>query len=241
VAPLDRQFNQQAGQPVLIRHVAMFQWRELRYGSAPTYELDWEDQPIDSSHFQHPEGHINPGKFPLEGAQFDAGLVRLNDFVLAPELVHALVGSEPVAPDLRSLPSNLAASFSLYDNGLVTSAVPAHPRLGDLRVTWEAVPVQTVTIVAKVDGNKLVPARTATDGVGFALQTGDVPLSEIFPDTPLPPEVPQLKRVLSLLLAVLGVAVLVRWHYRRIDLILAPAIAMLVIGAVDATLWLGLR
>jgi hypothetical protein len=238
-SPLDKQFNQQTDQPVLIRHVQMFQWRELRYGGATTYELDWQDHPIDSSHFERPEGHTNPDRFPLESSQFDAGLVRLNGFVLAPTLVHALTGSEPVAPNLRNLPSNLAATFSLYDNGLVTSIVPSRPQLGDLRVTWEAVPVQTVTIVAKVDGNKLVPSSDATDGIGFAVQSGDMPLSGIFPDSPLPPEYPWLKRVLSLLLATLGAVLLLRWHYRRVDLSPATGIAMLVIGAINAVLWLG--
>jgi hypothetical protein len=238
-APLDQQFNQQTDRPVLIRHVQMFQWRELRYGGQPTYEQDWQDHPIDSSHFVHPEGHTNPSKMPIDGAQFDAGLVRLNNFTLAPALVRALVGSEPVKPDLRRLPSNLAASFSLYNGGLVTSPEPSRPQIGDLRVTWEAVPVQTVTVVAKVEGNKLVPADDASDGVGYAVQSGDVLLSEIFPDTPLPPEYPTLRRVLAVLLAMLGAALLLRWHYRRIDPILAPAIAVLVVGAVDAVLWLG--
>lgn len=238
-APLDQQFNQQADQPVLIRHVQMFQWRELRYGGTLTYELDWQEHPVDSSQFQHSEGHTNPDKFPLEGAQFDAGLVRVNGFALGPALIHALTGSEPVTPNLRNLPSNLAASFSLYDNGLVTSVVPSRPQLGDLRVTWEAVPVQTVTVVAKVDGNKLVPASDATDGTGFVVQSGEVPMSEIFPDSPLPPEVPWLRRVLAVLLATLGAAVLLRWHYKHMDLVLAPAIALLVLGAVDAVLWLG--
>ncbi|GGA21792.1 TMEM43 family protein [Dyella nitratireducens] len=238
-APLDQQFNQQTDQPVLIRHVQMFQWRELRYGGDPTYEQDWQDHPIDSSHFVHPEGHTNPGKFPLDGAQFDAGLVRVNNFVLAPALVHALTGSESVAPDLRRLPSNLAASFSLYNGGLVTSPEPSRPQVGDLRVTWEAVPVQTVTIVAKVEGNKLVPADDATDGAGYAVQSGDVPLSDIFSDTPLPPEHPWLRRVLAVLLAGLGASLLLRWYYRRVDPILAPAIAVLVVGAVDTVLWLG--
>jgi hypothetical protein len=237
-APLDQQFNQQTNQPVLIRHVQMFQWHELRYGGPASYELDWEEHPIDSSHFEHPEGHVNPEKIPLEGAQFDAGLVRLNDFVLDPVLVHALTGSQPIAPDLRSLPSNLAASFSLYNNSLVTSAVPSNPQVGDLRVSWEAVPVQDVTVVAKVNGNKLIPANDAADGVGFAVQLGDVSLADIFPDLPVPPDYSWLRRIGSFLLATLGAALLLRWHYQRVDPILAPAIAMLVMGAVDAVLWL---
>jgi hypothetical protein len=238
-APLDQQFNQQSNQPVLIRHVQMFQWHELRYGGPASYELDWEDKPIDSSRFEHPEGHTNPGKFPLENAQFDAGLVRLNDFVLDAALVHALTGSQPVTPDLRSLPSNLAASFSLFKNSLVTSAVPSNPQLGDLRVSWEAVPVQDVTVVAKVSGNRLIPASDAADGVGFAVQPGDVSLADIFPDLPVPPDYSWLRRIASILLATLGAALLLRWHYQRIDPVLAPAIAVLVIGSVDAVLWLG--
>jgi hypothetical protein len=238
-APLDRQFNQQTNQPVLIRHVQMFQWHEMRYGGPASYELDWQEHPIDSSQFEHPEGHTNPGKFPLEGAQFDAGLVRLNDFVLDPALVHALNGSQPIEPDLRSLPSNLAASFSLFNHSLVTSAVPSHPQVGDMRVSWEAVPVQDVTVVAKVSGNHLIPASDAADGVGFAVQSGDVPLADIFPDLPVPPDYSWLRRLGSILLATLGCAMLLRWHYQRIDPVLAPAIAVLVIGAVDAVLWLG--
>ncbi|QAU23042.1 hypothetical protein EO087_02755 [Dyella sp. M7H15-1] len=237
--PLDQLFNQQSNQPVLIRHVQMFQWHELRLGGPVSYELDWEDHPIDSSHFEHAQTHANPGKFPLKSARFDAGLVRLNDFVLDPALIHALTGSRPMTPDLRRLPSNLAASFSLFNNSLVTSAVPSNPQLGDLRVSWEVVPVQDVTIVAKVNGNQLVPASDAADGVGFAVQSGNVPLADIFPDLPVPPEYAWLRRIGSMLLATFGTVLLLRWHYQRIDPVLAPAIAVLVMGAVDTVLWLG--
>ena len=238
-APLDQQFNQQTNQPILIRHVQMFQWHETQFGGPPAYELDWEDKPIDSSHFVHPEGHTNPGPFPIQSQQFYAGAVRLNDFVLSTTLLHVLEGSQAVSPDLRNLPSNLAASFSLYDGHLVTSAVPSNPQAGDIRVGWEAVPTQTVTVVAKVDGNKLIPASGAQDGVGYAVQVGDAPLGDIFPDLPIPPEFRWLRDVFGLLLAVTGVALLVRWHYERIDPVLTPAIAMVVVGAVAGVMWLG--
>jgi hypothetical protein len=239
-SPLDQQFDQKADDPILIRHVQMFQWHETQFEQPPTYELDWEDKPVDSSHFVHSEGHTNPpGPFPIQSQEFYAGAVRLNDFMVSPTLLHALSGSDSVAPDLRSLPSNLAASFSLYDGHLVTSAVPSNPQVGDIRVGWEAVPTQTVTVVAKVDGNKLIPASDAQDGVGYAVQVGDVPLADIFPDLPVPPEFRWFRDVIGLLLAMVGVALLVHWHYDRIDPVLAPAIAMVVVGAVTAVMWLG--
>ncbi|HTV87090.1 MAG TPA: TMEM43 family protein [Dyella sp.] len=240
-SPLDRQFNQQANVPVLIRHVQMFQWHEQRYGGPASYEMDWEDKPIDSSQFEHPEGHANPGAFAIQSAQFDAGLLRLDDFTLSASLVHGLIANQPVTPDLRNLPSNLAASFSLYQNALVTSAVPSNPHVGDLRVSWEGVPSQEVTIVAKVQGRELVPASDAADGVGYAVQPGDIPLTDLFPDlpVPLPMGLVWLRRLFSLLLATAGTALLVRWHYQRLDLVLAPSIAVLAIGAVVGVLWLG--
>lgn len=238
-SPLDQQFNQQTDQPVLIRHVQMFQWHEMQYGGPPAYDQDWEDKPIDSSRFIHPEGHSNPGVFPIQSQQFYSNSVRLNDFILSPTLLHALVGSDTIAPNLRNLPSNLAASFSLYDGHLVTSAVPSNPQVGDLRVGWEVVPTQSVTVVAKVDGNKLIPAGDATDGLGYAVQVGDVPLSDIFPDLPVPPEFRWLRDIVALIMAIAGAGLLVQWHYKRIEFILAPAIGILLVGAVVAVLWLG--
>jgi hypothetical protein len=238
-APLDEQFNQQVPAPLLIRHVEMFEWHELRLGGPASYELDWEDHPIDSSHFEQPRGHANPAKFPIEGAQYDAGEVRVGGFVLSPTLVNALPGSAPVAPDMRRLPGNLAASFSLYQDHLVTSVNPANPQLGDLRVSWEQVPLQTVTIVAKADGDRLVPAGHAADGKGYDVEVGQRSLADVFPDLSLPPGFVWPRRLLAVLLAALGVSLLL-WHEgERIDLLLALATGALVVGAVPGVLWLG--
>lgn len=238
-APLDEQFNQQVSAPLLIRHVEMFQWHELRLGGPASYEQDWQDHPIDSSRFERPQGHLNPAKFPIKGAQFDAGEVRVGGFVLSPVLVNALPGSAPVAPDMRRLPSNLAASFSLYQDRLVTSANPADPQVGDLRVSWEQVPLQIVTIVAKADGDRLAPAEQAADGKGYDVQVGNRSLADLFPDLSLPPGLVWPRRLLAVLLAALGVGLLL-WHEgERLDPLLALATGALVVGAVAGVLWLG--
>ncbi|WP_266160366.1 TMEM43 family protein [Dyella silvatica] len=208
--PYDEQFNQRFDAPVLIRHVEMFQWREVHIGEQLHYEMDWVDRPVDASRFAQPSGHDNPGGFPIEGKQFDARQVRVNQLILSPPLLHALPGSERVAPDMKQLPSNLAASFSLYQNYLMTSATPANPRLGDLRVSWEIAPKQTVTVFARLDGERLAPASDAADGKGYDIQSGDRALTDIFPDLPLPPGGVWMRRVLALLLIVAGVLLWVR-------------------------------
>jgi hypothetical protein len=239
-APYDPEFGQRAPAPVLIRHVEMFQWREIRVGDDVHYELDWVDRPVDSHRFEHPGGHANPESFPIQGKQFDAGQVRIGSYSLSPAILHALPGSYAIAPDLKSVPPNLAASFSPYNGYLTTSAKPEQPRLGDLRVSWEAVPAQEITVFAQLDGDQLVPAVHATDGKGFEVQTGDRAMVDVVPDVPESPSFVWLRRMLALLLGMLGALLLLperqRTHH---DLLLAAGAGALLIGAVASVLWLG--
>lgn len=238
-APRDPDFNLLVDTPVLVRHVEMFQWREVRVGGRAHYELDWVDHPLDASHFEQPQGHANPARFPIDGRQFDAGLVRLGGFALGPELVHAIPGTQRVTPDPAALPANLAASFSRYQDYLVTSARPGDPRLGDVRVSWNEVPLQQLTVVGRVDGDRLVAATDAADGKGFVVQVGDVPVLDIFPDLPVPPEFVLSWRILSVLLASLGAFMLLAARRNRHDPLLALGLGALVVGIVACVLWIG--
>lgn len=237
-APHDPDFNLRVNAPILIRHVEMFQWREVSIGGSVHYEQDWVDHPLDARHFAQPAGHANPGAFPLSSEKFDAGLVQMGGFKLSPPLLRALPGSVPVTPDLHALPQNLMASFSRYQDYLVTSAQPGHPQLGDVRVSWNEVPLQPMTIVARIDGDQLVPATDASDGKGYHVDIGDVSLYDMFPDLPLPPRLVLVKQVIAVLLAALGAFLLISTHRRR-DGLLALGLGALAVGAVAAVLSAG--
>lgn len=239
-APYDADFNLQVATPVLARNVQMFQWRELRLGGSVTYELDWADTPQDSSRFAQPNGHANPGPFPIAGKRFAAGNVELGGYRLDPTLVQALPGSEPVTPNAKALPANLAASFSLHYNALVTSARPDDPRLGDLRVSWTAVPLQEVTIIARVDGDRLVAVSNTADGKGYEVNVGDSPLLDMRPDMAAQPALVWLRRILAVLLVAAGAGVLL-WlrGATRVDPLMALGDGLLVVGVFAAMPWLG--
>ena len=237
-APHDRDFNQSSNTPVLMRRVEMLQWREIDIGGSVHYEMDWVDHPLDASRFKDPHGHDNPGKFPISGQQFNAGLVQLGGFKLGRALVHALPGSDVIKPDAAALPDNLAASFSRYQDYLVTSAQPGHPRLGDLRVSWIEVPLQQVTIVARLDGAQLDAAADAGDGKGYQVQVGDVPLLDVFPDLPVPPKLVMVWRILGVLLASLGAFVLLPARRRRKGPLLAIGLGSIGVGSVASIVWL---
>lgn len=238
-SPHDPEFNLSVKTPLLKRHAEMFQWREISIGNQVHYELDWVDHLVDAEKFSEPRGHNNPASFPLSNKQFVAGLVQLGGFKLGPALVHALPGSHLTTPDPAVLPENLAASFSKYHDYLVTSANPADPRLGDVRVSWEEVPLQQMTVVARVDGSRLVAATDAADGKGYQVQLGDVSLLDLFPDLPIPPDFLFFQRVLAVLLAALGAFVMLSAQRDpRRDVLLALGLGALVVGGVTSVLWM---
>lgn len=237
-APLDPDFGLRVSTPVLVRHVEMFQWREISVGASVHYELDWVDHLLEAGHFVRPQGHANPVGFPLNSKRFDAGLVQIGGFKVSQALVDAMPGSADVAPGLAALPDNLAASFAPYEHYMVTSAKPGDPRLGDVRVSWSEVPLRQMTIVGRIDGDRLVPASDAADGKGFVVQVGDVPVLDLFPDLPVPPEFVWGWRVLSLLLASLGAFVLVAAKRGRGDPQLAAGLGTAAVGLVASVLWL---
>lgn len=239
--PRDPDFGVRVDTPLLVRKVQMFQWREVRVGGTVNYEMDWVDHAVDASRFERPQGHANPGPFPFDGARFVAPNVRLAHYHLDPAIVHALPGvGAPIRADLSRLPANLAASFQVVDGRLLTSTDPRSPQLGDLRVSWEAVPLQLVTVIARVDGRTLEPATGAADGRGFEVQIGDRALRDVLPDLPPAPGAVWTWRVLELLIAWGGAVLLLRGlHRRRPDVLAALGLAVVPLALLAAAIWIG--
>jgi hypothetical protein len=225
---------------VLIRQVEMLQWREVRLGGQLHYEMDWVDRPLASETFSQPVGHRNPGAFPIQGQRFEAGVVRLGGFTLVSTLARQLPGSVPVLPQMDVLPANLAASFSRDGNYLVTSAQPANPRLGDIRISWQAVPRQALTVLAEVSGGKLVPISSDETAQRFDIQLGEHSLVDLMPQLPAPPAAAMLRRELAIVLSLLG-GVLLLWRPERsrMERLRGAAAGALSVAAVGAVIWLG--
>ena len=238
--PLDADFGVQADTPVLIRHVAMFQWHEVNVGY-PLYEQDWINHAVDSATFADPRGHANPGPLPIPPHRFIAPRVRLDGFVLDPVIVDAIPGSVPLTPDFGRLPPNLAASFHIVGDALVSSDDPRAPHLGDLRIRWRAVPLQPISVFARAEGDRLLPARSVAAG-GFVVQLGDRSLADLLPDVPDAPAWPWARRLLALLLTAAAVLlVAVPWpRLRRDPLFVIPA-ALVPLAALAGIEWLRLR
>ena len=241
-AAQDPQFAITAANPALVRHVEMLQWYETTFASEASYEVRWMDQAVDSRRFRQPRGHENPGDFPFEGRRFEAAEVQLGQFALAPALIRAIPGTEPIKVDIRRLPANLAASLQADGDGLTSAADPRSPRLGDLRLHWTVVPNQTLTVLARVHGGRLEPAATLP-APGFVMMLDDMPMMGLLPGQPRPPEHAAVMRVLAavLLLLASGLLLLGIAGRRRFDIAAWLALAGLPFTLALAWSWWDVR
>lgn len=236
----DAQFGVAADSPALLRKVEMFQWNETHFGGVTNYHQNWYDHPIDSSAFGNPDAHANPGAFPINATRFDSGDVTVGGFKLAPQLVHMIDGPEPIQPDLSHLPPNMAATFQAWDGSLVTSANPAHPQIGDLRISWMKIAPADLTVFARDQDGTLVPVNDASGDPIAQVLIGRHSLTDVLTDAPQPPRFKWARRVLAVLLAWAGVALLLPGTRRR-DRVLALAVAIVPLALLAAICWFDVR
>lgn len=236
----DEQFGVAVDAPALVRKVEMFQWNETNVGSQRGYEMDWFDHPIDSSTFNNPTGHANPGAFPINAARFDSPEVVVAGFKLDPALVRMIHGPEPIEPDLSRLPANMAATFQVRGGTLVTSTDPAHPQVGDLRVSWLQIAPGELTVFARDHGGTLAPAHDPAGDQIAQVLLGKLSLTDVLTDAPQPPRFKWARRIFAVLLAWAGVDLLLP-DARRRDRGLALAIAIVPLALLAAVYWFDLR
>jgi hypothetical protein len=157
----------------LARKVEMYQWVEEKKSETKTktgggsetvttysYKKDWAPQAIDSSDFQKPEGHANPGPLPAESKTMTASHVTLGAFTLSDAQVAQLeqeVELPVTAAHLAVLPDPFKERAKLHNGAFYLGANPATPAIGDARVSFRAVPPGVASLVARQVGDTFEP------------------------------------------------------------------------------------
>ncbi len=179
----DDTFGKSATAIRLRRIVEMYQWRESTSrsterkvgGAAETtttysYSKTWSENPIDSSRFQNPEGHTNPGAMPWTSRSWQAQNVSLGAFTLNASQIGSISGSRTLpARGSDAMPEVLRArNATVQDDGFYVGADPSQPQIGDVRIRFEMTdPVADVSIVARQTGSSFSAYQTQA---GRALQ-----------------------------------------------------------------------
>ncbi|MBD8526580.1 TMEM43 family protein [Pseudomarimonas arenosa] len=187
---LDPEFNQVAEGLGLRRRVEMFQWKERKEtkeetsvgGSKTTrtryyYEQVWDDELIDSDRFQEAAGHQNPERMPFESQTWKVEKASLADLQVEPEVLSEVGGWRPMAPQADRLPGNLAASLGVEADRLTT--VNGEPQIGDVRIHFERLPDGPVSVVGRVQGDRLGVERREL-GELLLLERGEHSAEQLF-------------------------------------------------------------
>ncbi|MBF0170861.1 MAG: TMEM43 family protein [Nitrospinae bacterium] len=149
-----------------------------------TYATGWFDRPLDSSSFHDSAGHRNPGSFPLSGDQWTSPSVTVGAFALTEEQAASIGGGA----GLELTDDDLAQAQELFSDRLVREGQylmtgdPASPTVGDLRVRYEVVHPQTVSLIARQSGDGVAPYVTSNDRELFMLERGGRTAEEMFAD-----------------------------------------------------------
>jgi hypothetical protein len=195
---VDTDLGVQATAVKLVRNVSMYQWieeeksetrKKLGGGEETvttyTYKKDWSSSAVDSSAFQVPAEHENPGEFPLPSATFLADPVRLGAFTLSEEQLGQLDEAKdlPVgAAAAESLPEGLMDGIpATVDKGaFYMGENPAVPAVGDVRISFQVVNPSQASVVAVQTGSSFAPYAAEAGDTILLVEEGAHTSAEMF-------------------------------------------------------------
>ncbi len=190
----DPVFGVSAAALKLRRAVEMFQWVEKKSShtrtklgggeetvTTYTYEKTWKDEVVRSSSFEEPAGHQNPGQTAFPDHHVNAGRVTVGDFTLSSSLLDLLDRYQDLPPPAdHVLPAALSGRVTRTDDGFYVGRDPARPEVGDLRIRFDFVPPQEISLVARQTGSTFAPYPTKAGQSVELLQCGTVTAAEMF-------------------------------------------------------------
>lgn len=180
-----------------LRRIAeTYQWREnsssetrKKFGGGETttktynYRKTWSSDHIDSGNFHDRSGHENPPALAWHSRTTTASLVACGAFALSPELVDKISSSQPRASEPDDERKMAARGFRPADEGYFYKGKdPSDPHIGDVRVRFEVVTPQTVSLVATQRGNSFESFHARAGSDILLLKEGQVSAAEMFRD-----------------------------------------------------------
>ncbi len=163
----------------LRRNVEMYQWAEESHtkeekktgGSVVktttyTYKQIWSSSVIDSSGFHESADHQNPGSMLFNAQEWQVDTAALGAFTLNSDQISRISNFAPITltAETISIPQSIKSCSALNGNMLYVSVntlengqMPGTPSIGDLRITFEKVDNQDISLIYAQTGNGFAP------------------------------------------------------------------------------------
>ena len=190
----DNEFGVRSAGVRLVRHVEMYQWKEetesetrkkLGGGEETVtkykYSREWSDRPIDSSKFKDRRGHANPQM--IYRQRNVVAQTRLGAFKVPENLLQNFGEEQPIAATAEqasALQARLNKPVQAVDGVLYVGADAGQPAVGDLRITFKEVRLQTASVIGRQAGGTFEPYQTQAGGTFQLIAAGQVPAADMF-------------------------------------------------------------
>ena len=181
----------------LVRKVEMYQWQQSsdtktkkKIGGSEekttvySYAKTWSENAIDSSSFKKPQEHENP-PMPAKSEEFGIKNGKVGAIGLAGKDFNNL-GEEailvPVKDKARIIKRQFSDARPVRVNGdsYLVSYNANKPRVGDVRITFKSARVETLSVVGKLQDNKINAYKTTNGGSISMFRTGISSATEMF-------------------------------------------------------------
>ncbi len=179
----------------LDRHVEVYQWKEETHSESRTrlgggeertttykYVRSWSDKPIDSDRFKEPRGHTNP-VMTYQSRESLAPGTRLGAFAVPESLLRGFGEPRRLAAtdaQVNALQNRVTKPVTVNDGTLYVGRDPSEPAIGDMRISFSEVPLQTASVVAAQAGSGFAPFPTRTGTTVELIAAGAVPAKVMF-------------------------------------------------------------
>jgi hypothetical protein len=191
----DNEFGMKSQGVRIKRQVEMFQWTEESESESKKklgggeetrttykYKRDWSEQPQDSSKFRDRRGHANP-QMTYRTRSALAPRVNAGAFVVPPEMLYNF-GTEQAlrAADeqAEALQKRLNRPVQVVDGVLYVARDAGQPEVGDLRITFTHVPLQTASIVAQQAGSTFEAYYAKAGDTVRLIKAGQIDATNLF-------------------------------------------------------------
>ena len=184
----------------LRRDVQMYQWVEKSStdstkhtgGSSTsrttyTYEKQWRSEHITSSAFSDPDSHENPKTMKFATTTFDADELKIGEYLLSQDATDKMDGKKwykqyDQTVKVKNIPDETTRNDAKeFGNGFFFGSDTAYPEVGDLKISYEYIPMQTVSIIARQSADTLAQYTSSkTGGTILIVEPGSHDAKEMF-------------------------------------------------------------
>lgn len=189
----DVEFNIAVKAVKLTRNIEMYQWKETSKSTSQKktgggketiteykYSKEWSSSLIDSDNFEEQIGHQNPSSMPYSDFKTEATNIYIGDFSLSKSVLAKINNFQPISvkTPAQYKDKNSSKTQSIF----VGQGTTGNPSIGDVRISFKAVPLSDYSIIAQQSSGILKPYKTSEDTEILLTEPGEVSADEMFQD-----------------------------------------------------------